>query len=164
MPNHVTTTLCIFGPANDILRFRNDCIRVPKDDCPEEDDCLEEGECLDFQALVPEPPINQQFDDMTSPFVIKKDDGSCEWDWHRWRMAHWGTEWNCYAFSEESYDEESYKCTFDTAWNYPDGIISALANRYPTLEGTVEAKDPNMGWSLVGNFSKGKYVSQTCSV
>lgn len=150
MPNHVTTTLTITGPATEILRFQRNCIRVPQDDCPEK------GECLDFQALVPEPPESQHFLDMASPYVIHQSDGTHAWDWYTWRMHHWSTKWNSYAFSEEV-DDESYECTFDTASTYPDKIIFSLAKLYPMLEGSVHSDDPNHDWTLVGEFSEGRY-------
>lgn len=54
----------------------------------------------------------------------------------------WGTKWNA---CEQSYDIDSGKARFDTAWSHPEPVMIALSKRFPEEEIHVRYADEDMG-------------------
>lgn len=50
--------------------------------------------------------------------------------WYEWANANWGTKWNA---CDSEVDVEARTITFDTAWAAPQGIVNALAARFPQI-------------------------------
>lgn len=48
-------------------------------------------------------------------------------DWYSWALHHWGTKWNAYWTNVEDTGGKMVTIHFSTAWNYPFGIVEALA-------------------------------------
>lgn len=76
----------------------------------------------------------------------------CE-SWYDWRVANWGTKWNCYECEEEGYR----RIAFLTAWSIPVPIFDELAKRYPKITfqtySVDEGNDSNV-WNYV--YTKGR--------
>lgn len=51
--------------------------------------------------------------------------------WYEWACEHWGTKWNA---ADASLNEKDRTITFDTAWVPPEGIINAIAEKFPDLD------------------------------
>jgi len=62
--------------------------------------------------------------------------------WYEWCCENWGTKWNA---CEVELDRENKTLSFDTAWAAPEGIITALANKYPDLEWEWTYADEDTG-------------------
>ena len=50
--------------------------------------------------------------------------------WYNWRVANWGTKWDCYDLTIESDDEHEVSFSFNTAWSPPEEICRALKDKY----------------------------------
>jgi hypothetical protein len=107
MPNWAFHRMFITGPAYEMQRFTDTCIRAQRDD---------DEISLDFEAIVPMPDV----------IARTRDDDSCEaqhqarlttgYDsWWDWSLAHWGTKWNASHFVELFRDPERFDCFFETA-------------------------------------------------
>ena len=49
--------------------------------------------------------------------------------WYNWRVANWGTKWDCYDLSIDE-DEQELNLEFNTAWSPPEEICRALKERF----------------------------------
>jgi len=128
MPNHVTSTVEIYGDRETIKEMQ-DKISGLNDDG--------DGIPFDFNKIVPPP-------------VFEKDG-----DWYDWNTTNWGTKWNAYhqplmedlevlkstrniiRFMEEDHgvcileSKRIVRYNFDTAWSPPIPVIMALSKMYP---------------------------------
>ena len=49
--------------------------------------------------------------------------------WYNWRVANWGTKWDCYDLSIDE-DEQELNLEFNTAWSPPEEICHALKEKF----------------------------------
>ena len=49
--------------------------------------------------------------------------------WYNWRVANWGTKWDCYDLSIDE-DEQELNLQFNTAWSPPEEICYALKEKF----------------------------------
>ena len=49
--------------------------------------------------------------------------------WYNWRVANWGTKWDCYDLSIDE-DEQELNLQFNTAWSPPEEICRALKEKF----------------------------------
>ena len=49
--------------------------------------------------------------------------------WYNWRVANWGTKWDCYDLTIDE-DEQELTLSFNTAWSPPEEICHALKEKY----------------------------------
>lgn len=68
--------------------------------------------------------------------------------WYEWACENWGSKWNA---REPVVDTEMRVITFETAWSAPEGIVKALAERFPNISWTWVYADENQGYN-VGRF------------
>lgn len=70
----------------------------------------------------------------------------------------WGTKWNAY---ESVVDAAAGIASFDTAWSFPEPVITALSERFPDYDIAVEYADEDIG-SNCGKllFRAGKIVER----
>ena len=66
--------------------------------------------------------------------------------WYNWRVQNWGTKWDISEKDIEwSDDHEDYaQFSFDTAWSPPEGIVSALREKFPELSISWFYDEPGM--------------------
>lgn len=76
------------------------------------------------------------------------------WGWYDWSIAKWGTKWG--AYSVEMRSEAPLVFKFETAWEFPEPVFEALAERFPTLK--FQCTTFNEGWNFagVGFFNPGE--------
>lgn len=80
--------------------------------------------------------------------------------WYEWSYSNWGTKWN--AMEVEIIDSpEECSVYFDTAWNAPVPIFSALSKKFPDLIFSISYADEDIG-SNCGymNFANGIQESE----
>lgn len=80
--------------------------------------------------------------------------------WYEWSYSNWGTKWN--AMKVEIIDSpEECSVYFDTAWNAPVPIFSALSKKFPDLIFSISYADEDIG-SNCGymNFANGIQESE----
>ena len=53
----------------------------------------------------------------------------CDDRWYNWRVANWGTKWDCYDLSIDE-DEQELNLQFNTAWSPPEEICHALKEKF----------------------------------
>lgn len=131
MPNHVTTILEAPKEVIDFLKS--------------------EGSEVDFNTVIPQPDDNDPVFTAERHEYKNKDGevwgvgyslgGYSPMDWAR---SHWGTKWNAYDI--ERPDETHVQ--FDTAWNHPDPVISALSLKFPDADLHVKYADEDTGYNL----------------
>ena len=52
--------------------------------------------------------------------------------WYNWRVANWGTKWDCYDLSIDE-DEQELNLQFNTAWSPPEEIHTAICEQFDDL-------------------------------
>ncbi|MHB2205259.1 hypothetical protein [Methylobacterium sp. CM6257] len=153
MPNYADNRLTLTGPADEIARFVRECIRVRRDDGPDD------APSLDLDALVPMPPeILATCDGATDELRAIARAATGFESWYDWSCRNWGTKWNVTEFRGRLIGDMIYDCSFLTAWSCPTAAVRALAKRYPLLRGAVVASDAAMDWCVVAAFRQGEYV------
>lgn len=84
--------------------------------------------------------------------------------WYSWNNRNWGTKWD--ASDAELVAEESngdnlvlyYK--FETAWSYPEAVITKLSEQYPNLLFTLEYEE-EQGWGGEMEILRGEVISHS---
>lgn len=78
--------------------------------------------------------------------------------WYDWRIANWGTKWDCY---EHEHEKGSNTWEFQTAWNSPESILKYLSGKFPTTIFTVRYADEDLGSNCgIYEIKDGKITSQ----
>lgn len=98
--------------------------------------------------------------DTTEPFsaILSVPAGVDTLDWHR---ENWGTKWDAEAF-EISRVGSHIEMTFDTAWSPPVGAITALADKFPSLDIRLTYEEPGMCFTGCATFGGGRMLSDDC--
>ena len=121
MPNYTSNELTVWGEASEVAKFREQI-----------------GDEIDFEKIIPMP------ENCFRGNLGKTEREQCAADgvpnWYDWCSENWGTKWNacspCPVVVEKYPASEhvglSYR--FDTAWDAPRPVISALKKQWPDLE------------------------------
>lgn len=120
MPNWCSNHLVVSGDAQELERFKTANI--------EDND---EGHWLKLNNLVPMPESEKD-------------------DWRNWRIANWGTKWECEYYHLEM-TEDGLEIGFSSAWTPPRGWLLRVAPMFPTLSFTLTYQEE-------GAFFGGKMV------
>ena len=94
------------------------------------------GEHMDFEKVIPMPEdcFTGNFGDKERKMCTEKGIPN----WSDWCPENWGTKWNaCGTVPVEQLSYGNYQTLtycFDTAWDTPKGIITALWEQWPDLE------------------------------
>lgn len=147
MPNYVTTVLTVTGDQS----LRNAMFEAIKDDQ------LGIGS-VDFNKIIPMP--ENIFQGNLGEEERKKYGKN---NWYDWSVKNWGTKWNCLCDDGsqlQPINPESDQVSFQTAWNFPDPAITALAAKYPNLRFEAKWADENFGHNVgIALYEKGKLIS-----
>jgi hypothetical protein len=140
MPNWCHNSMEITGSIDEIVRFKQTCIRIAF-----------EGEQaqLDFNAIKPMPDFGDG---------EKLNPNSIFPAWYDWACEHWGTKWNACGFHVTSDESGRYVCHFDTAWSPPVPIWEKLGKMFPALDFVLSGYEPNMDFAFRGTIKDGKLV------
>ena len=100
----------------------------------------EEAE-FSFSALVPMPENIYRGD------VGKEErEKYGENNWYDWSVKNWGTKWDVDPEAVDARtDEDKVYLSFDTAWSCPEGIIEALADKFPNADILCKYADEDKG-------------------
>lgn len=54
-------------------------------------------------------------------------------NWYNWNLDNWGCKWDC---SNVCIDQDNTEVTvmFSTPWGVPEGVVKAMAEKYPDLQ------------------------------
>jgi hypothetical protein len=158
MTNWVSLRLTLSGPAAEIDRFRQTCIRPASDQGPDQ-------HTFDLNAFVPMPSmISATLDDNSATAHNAALAATGSEDWYSWRLAHWGVKWNCPDFRLIMSAPDLVDFCFELPWSAPEPAFEALAAQYPQLSGRVCAVEEGTEWGLVGVFHQGTYGSTTTGI
>ena len=107
-----------------------------------------------FTNFIPEPnwkttpneagelPIQPDKDSMFPP---QFPDGKTDDRWYSWRLANWGTKWDCYDLSiDDSEMHNGFEVTFNTAWSPPEEICHAIKEQFDDLSVSWFFDEPGM--------------------
>ena len=77
--------------------------------------------------------------------LIFKSTGQIDERWYDWRRNNWGTKWDCYELEiDDTEMPDSFRVTFDTAWNPPVNICNAIRQKYSDLSVQWHYDEPLM--------------------
>lgn len=81
-------------------------------------------------------------------------------NWYDWNVANWGTKWGaCDASGGQIADTPAgaeITARFDTAWSFPEPILAALVDRYPTI--TFGGSFDEEGGFFFGEIENGRPI------
>jgi hypothetical protein len=143
MPNWCNNKLAVYGPEEDVTRFRERAIGCsPWTHIKEQ-----KGNVLNFHSLVPIPP-----DVLSAEYDLAGYD---------WEVANWGCKWG--ACDSELTDEwEGHLAyTFDTAWAPPVAFLTKLAPQWPTLIFLLDYEEMGMGFKGITKV-QGDVIEDHC--
>jgi hypothetical protein len=134
MPNWCTNTLAIYGPEEEIKRFK----AKAAGHSPWAHD---ESNLLNFHSLVPVPPE-----------VIAAGYNTAGYEWE---LANWGCKWGaCESDLIEEW-EGFLKYTFDTAWSPPMTFLGKLGPQWPTLIFLLDYEEMGIGFKGIAKVNDG---------
>lgn len=157
MPNHVMNLVNVSTSSSRELQDIEEFVRGVNENDPSEE------VPFSFQQIMPCPQELLPGEDGTSPDITSDErqrltrlyghDG-----WYDWRIANWGTKWNCY---EHEHEPGSNTWDFQTAWNSPENILKYLSGKFPTAIFTVRYADEDLGSNCgIYEIKDGKIISR----
>ena len=122
MPNWTSNILNVVGKPEDVDKF-----------------IAHMGDEMDFEKVIPSP------ENMFRDNLSEEDKERCAAEgipnWYDWQSENWGTKWNaCHhegPVEIEDYEGMNIKQAtyrFDTAWDTPREVITALWDKWPDLD------------------------------
>ena len=157
MPNWVSNSLEISGPAEEIKRFQKEA--------------QGNGQLISLEKLYPCPPelrdtqatpgltLENLGDDKSSIANYYKREANLKKygfsDWWEWCVKRWGCKWDL-GSGEDSVYLDLEDCTrviyvFDTAWDPPRAAFSKISEMFPELEFKLCFQEGSMGFE--GTFT-----------
>lgn len=127
MPNWCINNLRVFGPDEDVRKFKEQAVgHSPWDQTPEKDNVL------NFHSLVPIPP---------EILAASDQDAGCNWE-----RVNWGCKSGaCEASLMDEWDG-TLIYSFDTEWDPPIPFLEKLAPHWPTLTFLLDYEEMGMGF------------------
>ena len=126
MPNWCSNILRIFGPDEDVQRFKQQAAGSS----PWEHGEDQEQNILNFHSLVPVPPE-----------VLSAGYDVAGWDWER---INWGCKWGANEPSLTDEWEGHLAYSFETAWVPPIPFLEKLAPQWPKLTFLLDYEEMSM--------------------
>ena len=134
MPNHCHNRVTFYSEDTTLITKLHNIFKIALD---------RNDERSVFGQFIPEPdwkttpndkgelPIQPEPDSMYPP---QFPDGTTDDRWYSWRLANWGTKWDCYAVEIDDSDmHNGFEVTFDTAWSPPEEICYAIKEQFDDL-------------------------------
>lgn len=128
MPNHVANRLNIKATEETLKKIKDLLASTAED-----------GNVMSFESFFPTPQECLDNGDK----------------WYYWRIANWGTKWDCY--DSRLIDDFTYE--FNTAWSTPRNAILRLSILFPDALFTVDYADEDASYNC-GRYaiSNGEYT------
>lgn len=149
MPNWVTMTMTLTGPAKTLKRFRDEnkgkVVGYGSKDDRDTNESSNEPSDLSFQHLLPMP---KDLVGTTSPVPdtvsqqerrrLKSLYGAD--NWYDWSVNNWGTKWDA-CDPSVSDNDTPLEYNFQTAWSLPIPWFNAVSKAYPDLNIEIVAEE-----------------------
>ena len=145
MPNHCHNRVTFYSDDTTVILRLHEIFKIALD--PNDERSV-------FGQFIPEPdwkttpneagelPIQPEKDSMYPP---QFPDGTTDDRWYSWRLANWGTKWDCYAVEIDDSDmHNGFEVTFDTAWSPPEEICYAIKDQFDDLSVSWFFDEPGM--------------------
>ena len=134
MPNHCHNRVTFYSDDTTVILRLHEIFKIALD--PNDERSV-------FGQFIPEPdwkttpneagelPIQPEKDSMYPP---QFPDGTTDDRWYSWRLANWGTKWDCYCVEIDDSDmHNGFEVTFDTAWSPPEEVCYAIKEQFDNL-------------------------------
>lgn len=128
MPNWCSNTLRVFGPTEDVSRFKAQATGYS----PWHATTEQEQTILNFHSLVPVPP---------EILAAGYNDAG-----YHWERDNWGCKWGACEASLADEWEGHLSYSFETAWAPPIAFLEKLAPQWPTLKFLLDYEEMSMGF------------------
>jgi len=132
MPNWVYNTVVVSAPKLELEMFLRE-MEQPRPEAvyegflPTGEVRMSESGFSFWNVIAPPveqyPTYFQQVQDTASPYY-----------WYAWNLDNWGCKWDAGDGDIDWLDDNNLRITFQTPWDYPRGVVSAIAEQYPHLE------------------------------
>ena len=149
MPNWCNNRLAVYGPEQDVKRFKEQAVGDSPWDKEEKSNIWdqEKPNALNFHSLVPIPKS-----------VLAE---GYEKAGYNWEKANWGCKWGaCHAELVDEW-EGHLSYAFDTAWSPPMKFLERLGPQWPTLIFLLDYEEMGMGFKGICK-AKGDVVEDHC--
>lgn len=83
-------------------------------------------------------------------------------DAYDWRVANWGTKWDADCFDVNLHSDGTLSVVFDTAWSPPLGVMTRLAERFPSLRFRLFYEEGGMAFTGCATFDDGRMIADDC--
>ena len=140
MPNWTSNILNVVGKPEDVDKF-----------------VAHMGDEMDFEKVIPSP--ENMFRDNLSSEDKERLAAEGVPNWYDWQSANWGTKWNaCHhegPVEIQDYEGMNMKQAtyrFETAWDTPREVITALWDKWPDLD--FDGGYIHEGYEGCGSFSE----------
>ena len=140
MPNWTSNILNVVGKPEDVDKF-----------------VAHMGDEMDFEKVIPSP--ENMFRDNLSQEDKERLAAEGVPNWYDWQSANWGPKWNaCHhegPVEIQDYEGMNMKQAtyrFETAWDTPRGVITALWDKWPDLD--FDGGYIHEGYEGCGSFSE----------
>lgn len=141
MPNWVANYLTVTAPSGDKMELHSFLREM---EMPRPEAVVEGFEATGEIKLsergfsfwnVIAPPV-QHLDEYFGTHGCKdgKATGDTTYNWYNWNNYNWGCKWDAGDGEIDWLDEDTLRITFQTPWDYPRGVVAAIAEQYPHLE------------------------------
>ena len=167
MPNWCSNYLHVEGDLNELQHFKTQVLTSN----------IKDSEELQFtmEFLYPTP---KELLDQTSPIMWtgEEDDeeGKKEFeaytkfleeqyghtDWYNWRVANWGTKWDCDTFNVDEFDGDALGIGYSTAWSPNEGFIKYASSIYKNLKFRLLYEEPGMGFCGILVCENGEVIEE----
>lgn len=167
MPNHCLNSLSIRARTTEDLQLFLDQVKNDKT-----------GERFSFDSLVPCPEElnvrNCSYCLVKAPSAEDSSDLKEAWayqekckekygyaSWYDWRVANWGTKWDCYDLEVEELFVTEIRFNFSTAWSPPCEWLKKIAPMFPNLKFNLYYKEEGNGFQGTA-YAHGKFFTNKC--
>ena len=145
MPNWVSIKLNVKAQTPEELQSFLADVDVRNDETQERTEDSDVFE-FNFNALVPQPDNlyreNISFDDQER--LAKQGIPN----WYDWNIKNWGTKWNACGTDLEKLSDTECIVRFDTAWSFPDPVVSVMYDKYANLEFSIIATEESQAFAF----------------
>ena len=142
MPNWVYNSLTVTAPSGDKMELQSFLreMEMPRPEMvydgfePTGEIKLGEGGFSFWNIIAPPADKLDEYFGRTG-YVNGEQVGNTDTNWYSWNSDNWGCKWDAGDGDIEFEDEDNQiRITFQTPWDYPRGVVAAIAEQYPHLE------------------------------
>lgn len=83
-------------------------------------------------------------------------------DAYDWRIENWGTKWDADCFDLCISDDGTMFANFDTGWSPPIGVMTRLAELFPSLSFRLLYEEGGAAFTGCARFEGGGMIADEC--